>query len=458
MDREKIVKQVVVLGAGVTGLTAAWALRRAGHRVHVLERSARAGGAIRSTREDGFLVEAGPNTMLLNEPRLLDFFHDIGLRDELVEASPHARNRFIVRAGRPVAAPMSPGQFLGTPLLSARAKWRLLREPFVRRPRREDEESIAAFAARRLGREVVDYAINPLIAGIYAGDPERLSLRHTFPTLHRFEREHGSLVRGALAAARARRKSGQPRFKSRSISFRSGLQAIIDALVHQVGDSLHTRVELDALAPGPPWRVRFSRTGETATEVNADALVVAIPAHAAAALPFSSAVGQPLASLAQVEYPPVTTIALGFRRDQIAHPLDGYGVLVPAKENLRVLGTLFNSSLFPARAPEGCALLTSFVGGMRQPALAALPRDEVQALVVEDLRRLLGIAGAPLFASLTAWPRAIPQYQLGYGSILATIEAAEKRLPGLFIGGQCRDGVSVGDCIRAGLRLAARAA
>jgi oxygen-dependent protoporphyrinogen oxidase len=352
---------------------------------------------------------------------------------------------------------MSIGQFFRTPLLSAGAKWRLCAEPFIRRAPADAEESVAQFVGRRLGSEVVDRVINPLIAGIYAGDPAKLAVRHAFPMLHRWDRDHGSLVFGALASRRAQRKAGIPRFQSRSISFRPGLQAIIDALVRIVGDSLYTGTTVEEIAPASPWRVRFTRAGEPAMEVKADAVIVTTPAHATVTLPFPAAAAELFAPLAEITYPPVTSVALGFQRDHVAHPLDGYGVLVPACENLKILGTLFNSSLFPNRAPTGCVLLTTFVGGMRQPQLAGLGADELRTLVLDDLRTLLGVSGEPLHMHITAWPRAIPQYNLGYGRFHAAMETAERALPGLCLGGHVRDGVSVGDCIRAGWKLAARA-
>jgi oxygen-dependent protoporphyrinogen oxidase len=317
---------------------------------------------------------------------------------------------------------------------------------------------VASFATRRLGPEVVDYAINPLIGGIYAGDPDKLAMRYAFPKLHGFEETHGSLVRGALAAGRARRKAGEPRFKSRSISFRAGLHEIIDALVREVGDSLYLATTVTSITPGTPWRLDIARSGEPAQQVEVDAVIVTVPAYAAAQLPFKTDVSNPLAELANVEYPPVTSMALGFRREQVRHPLDGYGVLVPKVENeFRILGTLFNSSLFPGRAPEGCVLLTTFVGGMRRPEIAGYERSRLQKSILEDLGKLLGVSGEPVFSQTTDWPRAIPQYNIGYSKIHQAIDDAEAALPGLFIGGHCRDGVSVGDCIRAGLKLADKA-
>jgi protoporphyrinogen/coproporphyrinogen III oxidase len=456
MPRERQPKTVVIIGAGVTGLTAAHDLHLRGHRVYLLEKSDRPGGVIRSARVDGYLIEAGPNTMLLNDPALLTFFQDLGLGDDLLEAAPAAKHRYLVRNGQPVAAPMSLGEFIKTPLLSARAKWRLFAEPFIRRAPADREESVAQFVERRLGGEIVHRAINPLIAGIYAGDPDKLSVRHAFPLLHRFERDHGSLLRGAIAARRAKRKVGTPKFETRSISFRHGLQAIIDALVHVVGDSLYAGATIEEIQPGTPWCVRFTRPGESTMEVKADAVLATTPAYATAALPFAQALAEQLASLAEIEYPPVTSVALGFQRDHVAHPLDGFGVLVPACENLKILGTLFNSSLFPGRAPNGCVLLTTFVGGTRQPELAALPSAELRRLVLDDLRKLLGVSSEPLCTHVTAWPRAIPQYNLGYARFHTAMDIAEKSFPGLLIGGHARDGVSVGDCIRAGWQLAQR--
>ena len=455
MHKEKLPKNVVVIGAGVTGLTAAYVLQQRGHHVYLLEKQTTPGGAIQSIRRDGFLVEAGPNTMLLNDPAVLDFFREIGIGEDMVDAAPEANKRYIVRGGAPMAVPMGPGEFLKTHFLSGRAKWRLLREPFIRRADPNAEESVAQFARRRLGQEIVDYAINPLIGGIFAGDPEQLSIRYAFPKLYQFDRDNGSLVRGAIAAARARRRSGRPKFKTRSISFKNGLHTIIDALVHAVGDSLYTGVTIDAIVPGTPWQVTISRNGHS-TSISADAVLVTTPAHATAELPFA---GQnPLAALGAITYPPVTSVALGFQRDHVAHPLDGYGVLVPACENRRILGTLFNSSLFPGRCPRSCVLLTTFLGGMRQPELAGLPHNQLRDLVVEELQTLLGVSAEPFFCHVTAWPRAIPQYNLGYGRFHAAMAEAEASHPGLMLGGHVRDGVSVGDCIRAGWKLADRVA
>ncbi len=448
-------KSVVVIGAGLTGLTAAHFLNRRGCRVRVLERSERPGGVIRSIREEGFLVEGGPNVMSVDDPLLLDFFRDIGLESEVLAASPAAHQRFIVRRGRPVPIPTSLWSFLRTPLLSAAGKLRLLSEPFAARAEPGAEDSVAGFTRRRLGVEALDYAVNPLVAGIYAGDPERLSVRHAFPSLHHLERRYGSLTCGGIATA-MRRGPPRKRFKARSISFRSGLQAIVDAIGAELGNALSTGVTIDALEPGPPFTVRFRSALLGAEMLAADAIVLAVPGHAAARLPFAPTTAERLSVLREVEYPAVASVALGFPRAAVRHPLDGFGVLVPAREDLHILGTLFTSSLFAGRAPEGSVLLTTYVGGTRQPELAALPDQALCRIVQDDLETLLGVEGEPTFRRVTRHAHAIAQYNLGYQRFHDAMEEAELQLPGLFMGGALRDGPSMGACIRAGIKLAAR--
>ena len=228
-------KTVVVIGAGLTGLTAGYRLNRLGYRVRVLERSERPGGVIRSIREEGFLVEGGPNVLSVDEPALLEFLREIGLGSEVVVASPDAQRRFIVRRGRPVPVPTSLSSFLRTPLLSAAGKLRLLAEPFAARAEPGSEDSMAEFTRRRLGVEALDYMVNPLMAGVYAGDPERLSVRHAFPSLHRLELRYGSLTSGGLATA-LRRGPFSKRFKARSISFRTGTSGDRRRPQHGVGE------------------------------------------------------------------------------------------------------------------------------------------------------------------------------------------------------------------------------
>lgn len=449
-------KNIAILGAGITGLTAAHRLNALGHRVRLFECSPRVGGAIGTESAEGWLIEHGPNSLLANEPALTALISELGLQDQVCPANPTAKKRFIVRRGQPVVAPLSPPALLGTALFSFSAKCRLLSE-FLQRPRRHERDlSLAEFIADHFGQEIVDYGLNPFVGGVYAGDPEKLSAQHAFPTLWESERRHGSLIRGMIAAAKARKAAGQKR--GGIISFQRGLQTLVDALAASLpADALQLNATVEALMPTPRWTVHYRTAAESRAE-SFDAVVSALPAGALADLPIGMNGARPLATLAEIHFPPVATLFLGYRRAQVAHPLDGFGVLVPAVEKRSILGVLFSSSLFPGRAPADHVALTVMVGGSRQPELAALPPDELLTRIQPDLSQLLGVSGAPVFQRHRLWSRAIPQYNLGHERFLEAMDATERAFPRLFIGGQCRDGIAVPACVAAGEKLAVRAA
>ncbi|MFM1852241.1 MAG: hypothetical protein RIS54_1925 [Verrucomicrobiota bacterium] len=446
---------IAILGAGITGLTAAHRLAAQGQRVTVFEQADHAGGVIGSEAVDGWLIERGPNSLLANEPALAALIDELNLSDEVRPANPAARKRFLVRDGRPIAAPMSPLGLLSTPLFSFRAKCRLLGELFQKPRQRESDVSLAKLIADHFGPEFVDYALNPFVSGVYAGDPNQLSAQYAFPALWRHEQTRGSMIRGFIADAKARRARGEAR--GGIISFRHGLQTLTDALARALPtDALRLNTTVEAIAPGYRWTVCTRANGETHSE-SFDRVIATLPAGTLAELRVGADDARPLSGLSEILFPPVSALFLGYRRDQIAHPLDGFGLLVPAVEKLSVLGVLFSSTLFPRRAPEGHVALTVMVGGTRQPELAALPPDELLARIQPDLAALLGVRGAPVFQRHQHWPRAIPQYTLGHDRHLAAIAECEAQFTGLFIGGQCRDGIAVPACIAAGEKLAARA-
>lgn len=445
---------VAIVGAGITGLTAALRLHEQGCRVTVFERGPQPGGAIRSTAEDGWLFEAGPNSLQYG-PEVKQLVADLDLASELVQAAPQAKRRFIVRGGRFVAVPSSPPAFILSPLFGARTKLSLLTEAFTRPRIRTGDISLAELVRSHFTQELVDYAVNPLIAGIYAGDPEKLSVRHAFPSLWKAERSHGSLIRGMMAGAKARKAAGQSGVPP-IVSFRGGLQTLTDALAARLpAGSLLTGATVETLLPGKPHRLVWQQNGQTHSG-EFDTVVLAAPAGALAQLTVGSLGERPLATLENIPHPPVSSLFLGYRRDQVSHPLDGFGGLVPAVERREVLGILFSSTLFPGRAPEGHVALTVFVGGMRQPDNARLSLEQLLGRIGHDLRDLVGVEGPPVFARHTHWPRAIPQYLPGFERWLEQMTALENRHPGLFIGGNARDGISVPDCIKSGTRLAER--
>jgi oxygen-dependent protoporphyrinogen oxidase len=449
-------KGIAIVGGGVTGLTTAWRLHARGHRVTVFEQTDRLGGAVTTLARAGWLIESGPNS-LLESPQFDALVTDLGLEAERRYAAPAAKNRYIVRAGRLVPVPMAPHRILTTPLFSLRTKLRFLTEPFTRPRVRPADVSLAAFGRDHFGQEVVDYAINPLVAGIYAGDPETLSTKYAFPKLWEIEQMQGSLIRGQIAAMRQRRARGE-KPATRIVSFARGLQTLPAALAARLpAGAIRTRTAVISLSPGQPWKLVSRRDGLAATD-EFDAVVLALPAAALASLPIGRAGGNPLTALGLVDYPPVASLFLGFRREQVAHPLDGFGALVPAVEHRSILGVLFSSTLFPDRAPAGHVALTVYVGGTRQPELARLAPDALRQRVLVDLRDLLGVTGEPVFAHAAFWPLAIPQYNLGYERFLEAMTKAEAQHAGLFIGGHVRDGISVANCIAAGQRLADAAA
>lgn len=439
---------IVIIGGGISGLSMAFYLRRAGHEVTVLEKSERPGGVIRSERQEGFLVEHGPNSTLETTPILRELFAKLGILDSLCYANEQSKNRYIVRDARLQALPMSPPAFLRTGLFSTRAKLRLLKEPFIKPSPAEAEESLADFVTRRIGREFLDYAINPFVAGVYAGSPETLSVKSAFPKLHQLEQTYGSLIRGAILGARERRRRVETeKTKARLLTFQEGLQTLVDALAKSLGERLQTGAEVRQVRRNEEGYEILCQIGGEARQILADALVMAIPAHAYRNFPID--IDPALRNaLSEISYPAVNMVYFGYRRAPVSIPLDGFGMLVPEKERRRILGTIWSSTIFPERAPQDGVALTTFVGGSRQPEIAGLPDDQLIAAVREDLKDLMRISAPPDIVQIRRWPQAIPQYRLGHQQIIAAIEATERNQPGLFITGNFRGGISVGDCIK----------
>ena len=417
-------QSIAILGAGLTGLTAAHRLTQRGHRVRLFEQSGRVGGAIRTENTGGWLIEAGPNTIVTGEPALAALLHELGLAGACVTASPTAKHRYIVRRGRPIAAPLSLPSFLGSSLLSPIAKVRLLVELVSGRRVRTADLSLEEFIRSHFGQEVVNYALNPFVSGIYAGNPQKLSTRYAFPKLWELEKAHGSLLRGLFATAKARRARGEP--KPGIISFAQGLQTLPLALAARLpAGTLTLHARLEGLVPGAKWNVIW-HDGQAAQTETFDAVIAALPAPALASLRLGPLAERPLAGLDAIEHPPVTSLFLGYR--------------------------------FPGRAPDGHVALTVMVGGTRQPEIASLPPERLLAHIRSDLVELLGVTGDPVFSRHTFWPRAIPQYNLGHPERLAQIDAALEQHPGLALAGNAYRGIGIPDCIHSGQLAAEKVA
>ena len=450
---------VAIIGGGITGLVTAFRLQQQGIPVTVYETEARVGGVIQSLRRDGYLAEFGPNSILETSPKIAALVRDLGLENRRLYSDPRAENRYLVRYRRTIAMPASPLRFFGTPLFTWRAKLALLREPWIRRSNPEVEENLAAFVVRRLCQEFLDYAINPLVGGIYAGNPARLSVKHAFPKLHALEQRYGSLIKGQILGAKERKRRGEvSKQEAKKISFDDGLQVLPDTLGARLGANLRLNTTVRRVThTSQGWKVVAQSQGQE-TETQHRAVLLAVPTHRLADLGLNLECGVSPAPLTEIIYPPVASVVLGFRRDQVAHPLDGFGMLIPEAEGFRILGALFSSSLFPGRAPEGHVTLTSYVGGMRAPELAGRPVNELVAMTTEDLRTLLGITGRPTFEHVVLYPKAIPQYEVGYGRYKELMTDLEQRAPGLCFAGHYRDGISLGDSILSAHQAADRLA
>lgn len=446
---------VAVVGAGVAGLTAAYRLKRQGIRVVVYEASGRAGGVIMTERREGYLAELGPNSIMSVGARLAAVFSDLGLDASLVEARREARKRYVVRRSRLVALPTTPAQVLTTRLLSNGAKLAIFGEPMVEPGDSPMEESVATFVRRRFNQEVLDYIANPFIGGVFAGDPEQLSARHAIPRLHDLEHTHGSLVKALGQMMRAGRGEQGAAPSSGPISFAEGLQEIPAAFTRELRSEIRLKAPVTQIRQGPKgWTVSAAYQ---AAELY-DGVIYAAPAHCADGVDLGLEGGDRLKTLTSIPHPPVAVLALGFRREDVAHRLDGFGFLVPEVERRNVLGVLFSSSVFPGRAPAGHVLLTAFVGGVRHPDLANGDLGTLTARTLDDLRLLLGVRGEPTFRAFHLWPKAIPQYTLSHGRFKEIMDEAERRNPGFGLTGSYREGIAVGEVIVAATQCAERMA
>lgn len=434
---------VGIIGGGISGLCAGYALREKGVNFTIYEQASAPGGVIKTIERNGWRVELGPNTLMARSERLLTLIDELNLNEQVVRAGTVAQKRYIVKNDKTVPIPNSLMEFLKTDLLSGGAKLRLLKEPFI--SKKQDNESIGSFFERRLGKEVEEYLVNPFVAGIYAGDPRKLSMRHTFSSVYELEKEHGSLLMGALKSAVKRDKSRASGGLKGLISFKKGLRQLPDALYKHLESDLQLESKVEGISiTGGKWAVDLNRRSG---KVRHDALIFTAPLHQLPPIRFEMEYQNLLENLSKLRYAPIVTVTLGFERSQVDHPLDGFGMLVPGVESRTILGSLFSSSLFENRAPEGHVLLTSFVGGERNPGLVEKTEDEVRDLVLDDLQPLLGITGRPKFEHMAKLKHAIPQYELNHQSFLDRIEKLEGANTGLFFTGNFRSEVSVPGCI-----------
>lgn len=439
---------VIVIGAGISGLACAYALRNFGIDAILLESSPRPGGVIRSEQRDGFLFECGPQSFT-STFSLASLAQQLTLDNELVQAPPRAP-RYVLVNGALQPVPLSPSAFLSTSLVGLGTKWSILSEPLRKTSPPENDESIADFTRRKFTDELLDRLVGPFVSGIYAGDPEKLSLRGAFPALHQAERSAGSLVRGIIRNAKQRQG---PSHKATLASFRHGIETLARALAEKLGPALRTRSEVRELrGSGASFHIAVQENG-SAREYTASRIVLAAPAGIAARL-IKDILPAPSSALSEITYAPVAVVSLGYRRQDVGHPLSGFGFLIPRSAGLRTLGSVWNSSLFPNRAPEDHVLLTSFVGGATDPRAIDTSPDQLASLVHTELAGLLSLRQFPVITNVTVYRQAIPQYNLGHSQRVASIESARASCPNLWILGNFFRGPAIGACVDRALSIA----
>jgi oxygen-dependent protoporphyrinogen oxidase len=435
-------------------------LRKAGIDAQVIESSATPGGVIRSERRDGYLLEFGPQSFNATSA-LLNLCRELHIDDQLIEAPP-AAPRYVLVKGTLRPVPLSPPAFIASPLFSPLTKLRVLRDILGRSSPPQGDESVAAFTRRKFSRDLLDKLVGPFVSGIYAGDPEKLSLRSAFPQLYEAEKSAGSVIRGLLFSAK---KRNAPAEKPSLQTFREGNQTLIEALAANLGPNLRCgvtaqRVRLTTVSHhtginAPAFEVTFLANGrEEALTTNR--LIIATPAQQAAAL-LREIDPQFESALSAIVYAPVAVVSLGYPKTAVRHCLDGFGFLVPRSSGLRILGTVWNSSLFPNRAPDGQVLLTSFVGGATDPDAVSLPESKIVSTVHRELASVLGISQPPSFSHVQAWPRAIPQYNLGHIQYMNQLSQLQGKYQSIRLIGNYLRGPALGACVEQALTVAAEA-
>jgi oxygen-dependent protoporphyrinogen oxidase len=482
--------RVAIIGGGITGLAGAQRLisRSSNVQVTLFEASKRLGGIIRTEQADGFLMELGPDSFITNKPAGLQLCREIGFESQLVSTDSRYRRSLVLHNGRPqnvpdgfmLMAPAKPWAIMTTPVLSFFGKLRLLREAFVARKASMDDESLGSFVRRRFGSEALDRLVQPLVGGIYTSDPEKLSLLATMPRFLEMERDYGSVIKGTLAQQKADAARGAGKDAKRAASgsgaryglFASaanGLSDLISALENvlkasgRVSFRLGTSVRSvqQETSDSARWKVETSPAKVTNAAAPAqveefDALVITLPTHAAARL-LNQAPMQPLVRLLQgIEYASSAIVVSGHQLSDFAHPMDAFGIVIPARENRKILAVSFSSRKFLNRAPDGQILLRTFVGGAMQPELLQMDNDALIATVNAELKDIFGMSREPMFSEVVRYENAMPQYHVGHLDRVAQIESAQSHFPGLQLAGSAYHGVGIPDSIASGQSAADR--
>lgn len=440
-------KDVLVLGAGISGLATAYWLKKEGFNVKVLERNSEPGGAMETINENGFLIDFGPNSGLETTPLIAQIAEEIGIKDQMIYANEAANIRYILKNNQLMPLPTSPLAFFKTNLFSTKAKIRLMAEPFIGKSDDGFYQSMSEFVVRRLGQEFLDYAIDPFVSGVFAGDPSKLSVKSAFPKLYRLEEVYGGLIKGTIKGARERKKNKEKSKQSaKMFSFINGMQTFPKAITNHLINDIEYNTQLkkiEKLSTG--YKVYYNQNGEEKS-IETEILLSTIPAYVLSSL--INFDDKMKTHLNDIYYPPVMVLYLGFDKKDINRELDGFGYLIPSKEKKSYLGAIWSSTIFPNRAEEDKASFTLFIGGARSPHLFESDTNKLIDKVLNEFKNVTNITGDPLIMRHKLWNKAIPQYNIGYIEHERYFEQFEKENKGFFLSGNYRGGISVGDCVK----------
>ena len=428
---------VAIIGGGVSGLTAAYDLQRQGHKVIVLERQQLVGGNAISQRINGFLMEHGPTTLNAMVPQALQLSQDLRIKTQQVDLGKGIAQRYLLDSRGLHGINIKPSGFLLSPYMSLKGRMSLMGEMFRATKSNDDEETVHSFATRRFGREFADKVMDPLAAGMFGGDAEKLSMQACFPTLLEMEQTRGSITKGVIAA----KKGSEP--AKRLFSFRNGVGTVPRALERALGRAVMTRVAVKRIRHGANgYRLETHKQGT----ISARTVVLAVQPHVASQLldplDFQSA-----QITAQIDAPPMSVVLLGYKKTQVEHPLDSLGFMSVKNENSIITGAQFFSTMFENRAPQGYVSIAAYVGGVRNRAIAMAPKSDLIAQAHRELASILQIKGEPVLAHCRQWARSLPQYELGHVDKVKTLSDLSTRQPGLFLTGNYLTGVSIANCI-----------
>lgn len=441
-------KKITILGAGISGLATAHWLEKEGYDVTILENSFEPGGAMVTKFVDDFLVDFGPNSGLETTPKIKEIVEDVGLAEDMIYANQEGNIRYILKNNELLPLPTSPVKFITSKLFSTKAKLRLMKEPFIGKSDDGYYQSIAQFVERRLGKEFLDNAIDPFVSGVFAGDPSKLSVKSAFPKLYRLEEIYGGLIKGMMKGAKERKQRKEDsKQNAKMFSFKNGMQSFPKAIADNLKGNIFYECEIKGIARKDSKVIVTIEKNKQKGEITSDVLISTLPSYVFSKL--TNSIDSELTThLNDIIYPPVLVLYLGYNKKVIKQNLDGFGFLIPSSEKKKFLGAIWSSTIFINRANADKAGFTIFIGGARN---LDFTRDQVKARideVIKEFHSIMGITEQPILVEKKFWNKAIPQYNLGHIEHDNYFDKFEKENPGIFLSGNYRGGISVGDCIK----------